>query len=302
VPAFSFPATANVVEFVGARPVFVDSEPGGFNIDVTKIENSITPATRAIVVVHNFGWPSRMDRVMEIAAKYKLPVFEDAACALGATYRGIRCGAIGDLAAFSFHPRKILTTGEGGAITTNDPDIATRALELRNHGQNPAATGEFKSVGLNYRMTDFQAALGLSQLRRYPSTLFRRKRAARRYDEHICRTSAIKPATDEHSRLNYQSYVVFAKENRRDKLIAQLKKEGIGAGIGTYSIPHTEYYAKKYGFTANDFKNSFHAWRTLMSLPLFDGITTEEQGRVIAAFARSKTSGAPRPKLEAVRA
>jgi len=302
VPAFSFPATANVVELTGARPIFVDSEPDGFNIDTSMIENRITPATKAIIIVHNFGWPVRMDRVEGIAAKYNLSVFEDAACALGSTYNGVRCGAFGDLAAFSFHPRKILTTGEGGAISTNNPDIASKALELRNHGQNAVMQGQFKLAGFNYRMTDFQAALGLSQLRRYPSTLFRRKKAARYYDKNISGSDIELPRpADREIRPNYQSFVAFIEDEYRDGLIGQLMHDGIGAGIGTYSIPHTEYYSNKYRYTFSDFKNSYRAWKSLLSLPIYDGITSEEQDRVIETLMRHRKKQQPRPKAESVK-
>ena len=299
VPAFSFPATANTVELVGARPIFVDSEPGGFNIDATKIENHITPSTKAIMAAHNFGYPAKMGQIVDIARKYRLTVFEDAACALGSNHKGVRCGAIGDMAAFSFHQRKILTTGEGGAIATNDIDLAQRSIELRNHGQRAGVPGEFVSVGFNYRMTDIQGALGFSQLKRYSSILFRRKKAARYYLARIRFLKQIQPVFETHA-ANCQSFAAFVAEGRRDQLIEHLRVNGIGASIGTYSIPHTTYYRKRYGYQDSDYPNSLHAFRNLISLPLFDGITHKEQDSVIDAIAGFGARQSQRRKAEAV--
>ncbi len=185
VPAFSYPASANAVELTGARPIFIDSEPGGFNIDYKNIENKITTRTKAIMVVHNFGWPVEIDKIKSIAAKYHLPVFEDAACALGASVNDVPCGRLGQIAAFSFHPRKILTTGEGGAIATNDSTIAAKIRQLRNHGQIYDPKPIFELAGFNYRLTEFQAALGLKQLERLESTLKERRSAAEYYTKNL---------------------------------------------------------------------------------------------------------------------
>jgi perosamine synthetase len=285
VPAFSYPATANVVELTGARPVFVDSEPGGFNIDSSKIENYITPHTRAIMIVHNFGWPADMAKILEVAEKYNLPVFEDAACALGSAIYKTKCGAFGKLAAFSFHPRKILTTGEGGAVTTNDDEIADKLKVLRNHGQR-VGTADFITPGFNYRLTEFQASLGLTQLRRFDETIKGRRQLASRYyaafdDFNIIKTP--KPLAGQ--TVNYQTYVGFIGERLRDHLTEYLKEKNVASGIGTYSIPHTTYYSDKYHFTQYDFPNSLHAYRNLISLPLYENMSREEQDAVVLGIA-----------------
>jgi perosamine synthetase len=282
VPAFSYPATANVVELVGARPVFVDSELGGFNIDAGRIENCITPKTRGIMVVHNMGWPADMDRILNIARKYNFPVFEDAACALGSSFDGKRCGGLGKIAAFSFHPRKALTTGEGGAIATDDMILAERVKQLRNHGQVMGSKIEFVLAGFNYRLTEFQAAMGISQLGRFNHNISLRQAVAKYYDYHLAQFPFLETLSSRADCFaNYQTYAAYVKKNKRDKLIEHLKENGIGAGIGTYSIPHTRFYRQKYNVLDSDFPNSYQSYSNLISLPLYEGITTAEQDKVI---------------------
>lgn len=290
VPAFSYPASANVVELVGARPVFVDSEAGGFNVDPAALENKITSKTKAIIIVHNFGWPVASEKIMAVSIKHGLPIFEDAACALGSRIDGQRCGSLGRLAAFSFHPRKILTTGEGGAITTNDDNIFERAMQLRNHGQAVGTPIDFIHAGFNYRMTDFQAAMGDSQLARFEDTLKSRRSAAAYYDRNLAQIDFLRLIHGrKETQTNYQTYAVYTAGHRRNKLIDYLNANQVGAGIGTYSIPHISYYRKKYGYGEQDFPNALQSFRNLISLPLYDGISHVEQDRVIeliAEFAR----------------
>ena len=284
VPAFSYPASANPVTLSGARPVFIDSESGGFNLAASLIENKITCHTRAIMVVHNFGWPVNINKVKALSAKYDIPIFEDAACALGSSIRGIKCGALGRLAAFSFHPRKILTTGEGGAIVTDDSELCRAARELRNHGQ-ALGTTDFIEPGFNYRMTEFQAALGISQLKRFESTLHDRREAALYYDNLLADIDFIKPVQcREDIVVNYQTYVAYVENNLRDDLIKHLISKGIGAGIGTYSIPHTSYYSKECNVAPTDYPNSMRSFSNLISLPLYEGISKKEQETVIDAI------------------
>jgi len=289
VPAFSYPASANAVEIIGARPVFIDSEPGGFNIDVSRIENSITARTRAVMIVHNFGWPVETDKIMALSSKYNIPVIEDAACALGSSANGKRCGNLGRLATFSFHPRKILTTGEGGAVVTDDPEIAEKIRRLRNHGQDFSRGVDFVMPGFNYRMTEFQAALGVSQMNRYDSILRERLKASDYYNRNLYDPEFLRPSLpDANRRVNCQTYVAFVSDGHRDKVIDHLKKSNIDAGIGTYSIPHTVYYSNKYDIRKSCFPESLSAFKNLISLPLYNGITKHEQDRVIEALKKYK--------------
>ncbi|MCP4215992.1 MAG: DegT/DnrJ/EryC1/StrS family aminotransferase, partial [bacterium] len=166
VPAFTFPATANVVELVGAKPVFVDINLSDFCIDTSNIEAKITAKTKAIMPVHEFGQAAKMDDIIALVKKYNLKLVEDAACALGTEFDNQKVGTFGELGCFSFHPRKAITTGEGGVIVTRSAELAEKLRVLRNHGISAKnGTIDFIAAGLNYRMTDFQAALGLGQMK-----------------------------------------------------------------------------------------------------------------------------------------
>jgi len=299
VPAFSYPASANVVEILGARPVFVDSEPNGFNIDVSKIENNITARTKAIMIVHNFGWPVEINKIQALSAKYNIPIIEDAACALGSSIGGVRCGNLGRLATFSFHPRKILTTGEGGAVVTDDFNIAEEIRKLRNQGQDFANGIEFVMPGFNYRMTEFQAAMGVSQMRRYDEILRERIKAADFYDRNLSDINFIRPRLREANRkLNHQTYIAFVADGCRDEIIEYLKGCNIEAGIGTFSIPHTRYYSEKYRFNESHYCNSLNACKSIISLPLYAGITRDEQNCVIETLKRYKSAEKESPIMQ----
>lgn len=301
VPAFSYPASANAVEVIGARPIFIDSESNGFNIDVGRIENSITSRTRAIMIVHNFGWPVEINKVHALSAKYDIPVIEDAACALGSSLRSVRCGNLGRLGVFSFHPRKILTTGEGGAVVTDDLHLAEKVKKLRNHGQDFSHGVDFVMPGFNYRMTEFQAALGISQMKRYDSILQERVKAAGYYNRNLGGMEFLRPFVPEGNRkLNYQTYIAYVNPGFRDKIIEHLKENGIEAGIGTYSIPHTTYYSNRYSIESSRFREALNALKNLISLPLYSGITTEEQDYVIDTLKKYKCVEKGSPEKQTV--
>jgi dTDP-4-amino-4,6-dideoxygalactose transaminase len=299
VPAFSCPAGANVVEIMGARPVFIDSEPCGFNMDVSKIENNITARTRAIMLVHNFGFPVEINKVHALSAKYDIPIIEDAACALGSSYDGARCGNLGRLATFSFHSRKILTTGEGGAVVTDDVDLAEKVKLLRNHGQDLSDGAEFVIPGFNSRMTEFQAALGVSQMKRFDEILKTRISAAEYYNGNLADSDLLKPLRLVNNRKsNFQTYAAFVSDGRRNEIINHLKACNIEAGKGTYSIPHARYYAEKYNFDSSNFPEALNAFNNLISLPLYESITKGEQDHVLETLKKIK-SGKISPVLQA---
>jgi perosamine synthetase len=287
VPAYGYPAGANVVELLGARPVFVDSEPDGFNINVSRIENRITSRTRAIMVVHNFGWPVEIGKIQALSAKYDIPVIEDAACALGSSITGVKCGKQGKLAIFSFHSRKILTTGEGGAVVTGDLELSERIRKLRNQGQDCSRGNEFEMPGLNYRMTEFQAALGVSQMKRIERTFKQRIAAADYYTKSLLNIDFINPCPPPPNRsLNWQTFFAFVSGCSRDEIVSHLDGHGIEAGNCSYSVPHTEFYSKKYDVTENCYPESLKACRNLISLPLYNGITRDEQDYVIESLRK----------------
>ena len=180
LPSFTWIATANAIEYTGAKPVFVDIDLSTYNIDVNKIENAITERTKGIIPVHLFGLCADMDAINSIAKKHNLFVVEDAACALGSYYKGRHCGSFGDYGCFSFHPRKSITTGEGGMITTNDAAKSDLCRSLRNHGASdkkalPFLLSDYDNLGYNFRMTDIQGALGVSQMKKINFLLDERK-------------------------------------------------------------------------------------------------------------------------------
>ena len=283
VPAFTFPATANVVEMIGARPVFIDCEPGGVNLDVNKLENRIGSATKAIMPVHAFGIPVDLDGIMNTARKFDIAVIEDSACALGSKYKFGCCGSFGDLAAFSFHPRKLLTTGEGGAVMTNNKIWASKVKSLRNHGYE---NGDYKYPGLNYRMTDFQAAMGVTQIEKYDAFLEERRQLAQKYQSMLKTIKWLEIIeAGQNTQSNIQTLIVKADLSiDRDLLIKHLLAEGIEATIGTYCVPLTHYYRLKYGYKADEFPHAYDAYKRCLSLPLYSGMKVEEINRVIEAL------------------
>src|ERR1700730_9626858 len=203
-PSLSFIATANSIAYLGARPVFVDVELDTYNMDPARVEEAVTPRTRAILVVHQIGLPARMGEILEIAHCRGLKVIEDAACALGSEYDGQRIGAPhSTLACFSFHPRKILTTGEGGMITTSDEEAANRLRRLRQHAMSMSdvarhdstqiVTEQYDEVGFNYRMTDIHASIGLVQLDRLDEMINKRRTIAKRYSEELSQLGWLLP-------------------------------------------------------------------------------------------------------------
>jgi dTDP-4-amino-4,6-dideoxygalactose transaminase len=297
VPAFSFIASANAVLYQGAKPVFVDIDPSTYNIDPEKIEENITKKTRAIIPVHLFGQPADMGPVLEIAESHDLYVIEDAACAHGAEYHKKRVGGLADAGCFSFHPRKPITTGEGGMITTNDEEIARKARAIRSHGMS-LETWErtedmklnlpsFSILGYNYRMTDISAAIGLIQMKRIDDAIERRIKVAERFNEAITKIDGIKPPkVIEDVRHVYQSYVckVDLNKHSRDDIILGLSKRGIAAQIGTQAI-HLEPLYRQYGYKKGDFPSCEDAFFTTLSLPIFAEITDEQINQVINALA-----------------
>ena len=292
VPDFTFPATANVVEHVGAKPILTDINLETFNIDVNEIKNKITSKTKAIIPVHLFGQPADMDPIIEIAEENDLYVIEDAACALGAEYKGKKCGNIGDIGCFSFHPRKVITTGEGGMITTNDPDIAEKLRILRNHGIK-VINGKYDFVqpGFNYRMNEIQAAMGIVQMRKLDKVIKKRIELARVYDELLEDVSQIcVPVVSNYAKHIYQSYVVLVDENiSRDLLTSKLREEGIETSIGTYALHAQEFYRNKYQYTANDYPNSQKAYSSGLALPLYSWLS-EKNLIIVTTSIRKRLS------------
>lgn len=288
VPAFSFVATANAVELVGARCVFVDVEPDTWNIDPAQMHAAITERTRAIMPVHEFGLPCDIAKVMQIADAHGIPVIEDAACALGSAAEGRKAGGFGALGAFSFHPRKPVTSGEGGILTTDDDELARRVRILRNHGiEVREGRTEFVEAGFNYRMTDFQAALVRGQFRRLAEMIERRDAIARRYMSLLRQenwlTLPVAPQNRTHSWQTF--HLLLDNSVDRDQVVAGLHARGIGSNLGAQCIPAQDHYMREYGAdSARAFPNAWRAWRSGLALPLYSQMTLDDADRVASAL------------------
>jgi dTDP-4-amino-4,6-dideoxygalactose transaminase len=307
VPAFTWVATANVVEYMGARPVFVDIDLATFNLDVSRLEAAVTPKTVGIIPVHLFGLAADMDPILEIAQRRNLWVVEDAACGFGAWYGGQHVGAIGDLGCFSFHPRKSITTGEGGMVTSARADLIETIRSLRDHGasrsdlqRHTQAAGyllaDYDLLGYNFRMTDLQGAIGSVQMDRANWVLAERHRCAEAYDRLLADVDWLAlPVTPSGSVHGYQSYVcLFRPETphlgsagrlheRRNRVMAALEAEGIATRQGTHAAFMQGYYATKYGIPPSELPGAFLADRLSLSLPMYPGMTDGELDYVATA-------------------
>lgn len=288
VPAFSYVATANVVELVGAKPVFVDISLADFNIDAARIEAAITSATKAIMPVHEFGHPAAMAQIAEIAKKSELPIVEDAACALGSLYQQQAVGTFGRIASFSLHPRKAVTSGEGGLIVTDDDELADFFRVMRNHGiGSHAGKSAFVAAGFNYRMTDFQAALVLGQLDRLDAIIERRQQLAQIYRAGLNPDLFTLPDAAPDCRHSWQSYHILLPESLdQAETIDYLRTNAIGASYGAQSIPIQHYYQSRYGYRPGDFANADRAFFKGVTLPLYDTMSDAQASRVIDILNR----------------
>jgi perosamine synthetase len=286
VASYSWPASANVIALCGALPVFVDVNPRTFNMDPASLEQTMRSSRRikAILPVHAFGGMAQMAEIRSIAARYEIPVVEDAACALGATLDGRPAGAWGVVGCFSFHPRKLVTTGEGGIIVTESPEVAARMRILRNHGQD-LSTGrpDFVQPGFNFRLTEFQAALGLAQLDKLERIVTTHRRVAQQYNSMFADTQVLHPIALEDTAHTYQSYVVLLPvrtAEQRDRVIARLKERGIESGIGTHHLPLTTYWRRSLGCKAGDYPATDEVAARALALPIHSSVSGEDPRRI----------------------
>lgn len=314
VPAFTWVATPNCVEYMGARPVFVDVDLRTFNIDVEQIERHVTSRTKGIIPVHLFGLSANMAPIIEIARKHGLWVMEDAACGFDSWYLGQHVGTFGELGCFSFHPRKAITTGEGGMIATQDDRLSALARTLRDHGasrsdlqrhqhQYSFLLAEYHHLGFNFRMTDIQGALGVAQMQKAETMMASRRQAAARYDALLKGVEWLElPLRHPDYVHGYQSYVcLFRPEDptlescermfdRRNAIMLALEEHGVITRQGTHAPPHLHYYARKYGIRATDYPYAYMAERLTLTLPLYAGMSSSETEEVadqlVAAFGR----------------
>jgi perosamine synthetase len=279
VPALSYIATANVVELVGATPVFADIDISTFNINTVLIEACISTRTKAIIPVHEFGLACDIEAVCKIAAAHNLYVIEDAACALGAVQNNKQAGSFGIMGSFSLHPRKSITSGEGGILITSDPAITEKLRQLRNHGiEMKEGIMHFPEAGFNYRLTDFQAALALSQFQRFEEILICKRRLADIYINEIKNPRVTLPTIPAgHSHTWQTFHLLLDADMDQQKTIQLLKGQNIGTNYGAQCIPAQDYYQRKYGHdAAGKFPNAYKAYTKGLAIPLYERLSEQQ--------------------------
>jgi len=310
VPSLSFIATANAARYVGARPVFADVDAVTLNLTPETVEPVLTDRTRTVILVDQCGVPADLDAMRKLCDPRGIAIVEDAACAAGAEYRERPVGAGADVAAFSFHPRKLLTTGEGGMVVTSDGELATRLRRLREHGMDVSAAQRHASrqpviehyleTGYNYRMTDIQAAVGLVQLGKLPALVARRRELAARYKQLLAEIPGLRMIADpEYGRTNFQSFWVLLPEDApvgRDGLLRLLAAAGISARRGVMAAHAEPAYARE-GRWSLPVTERITA--DSLILPLFHDLSLAEQDRVIGILTSALTD--PGPLIEASR-
>lgn len=295
VPAFTWVSTANVVLYQGATVVFADIDPKTFNMNPVDLRKRITKRTKAIIPVHLFGLAADMDAIKSVAGN--IPLIEDGACAAGSGYKGIPAGGLAKLGCFSFHPRKSITTGEGGMVTTNDDGLAELIKSLRNHGASiseeerhlgpkPFILPEFNLLGYNYRMTDLQAAVGIPQLKKLDRFIDERDRWANYYKKHLSSLDWMDlPVVTNDYRHGWQSFVVTIDESKapftRNEIMERLQKKGISTRPGTHAVHMLGYYRQKYGLNENDFPAARDANNHSMAIPLHNRMSVDDYDFVI---------------------
>jgi perosamine synthetase len=298
VPAFTWVATANAVLYCNATPVFVDIDPVTFNIDVSKIKSRITAKTKAIIPVHLFGLCADIDEIRNLAPHLK--IVEDGACAAGAALNGLPAGALGDLGCFSFHPRKSVTTGEGGMVTTNSDELAHKVDVLRNHGASvseeqrhkgpkPYILPDFEVMGFNYRMTDLQGAVGAVQLGKLDRFIDERNKQAAFYNEQLSSISWLRlPAYGPKYKHGWQSYVTFVQPGKapmsRNDIMEQLQLKGISTRPGTHAVHMLSFYRDKFGIKPEDFPGARAANDHSMAIPLHNRMVNEDYEYIVDAL------------------
>lgn len=319
VPAFTWISTANVVEHLGAKTVFCDVDVKTFNLDIDDASKKVTPRTKAIMPVHLFGLAADMGGVKKLAIEHDLQIVEDAACGFGSRIGEKHVGTFGEAGCFSFHPRKAITTGEGGMVTTNNLDLAEKLKRLRDHGATtsdrqrhlgakPYLLPEFPDAGYNQRMTDIQGALGSAQMDRASDIVKERRQLAQKYDMAFSGIPWLRvPFRPETGHHGYQSYpCLFRPEDvdfairrnditkidmlsaQRDEWMEYLQKLGVSTRPATHAVPFLEFFQLKYRHDPSDFVSAYAAWKCSVSLPLFHGMTEPEQDYVIFCVKSSK--------------
>lgn len=291
VPAFTWIATANVVLYVGATPVFVDVDPATFNLDPEKLRDAVSSKTRAVIAVHLFGLCADIEAIRRVLPD-AVAIVEDAACAAGASLNGVPAGGLGEIAAFSFHPRKSITTGEGGMVTTNREELTEPLNMLRNHGASiseeqrhlgpkPYLLPEFRLLGYNYRMTDLQGAIGLVQLAKLDRFIDERQRWAGFYQDRLADIDwLVLPQVPDSCRHGWQSFVVKVLPEKapmqRNQLMEFLQEKGISTRPGTHAVHMLDLYKQQFNFRDEDFPSAKDCNDNSMAIPLHNRMSADD--------------------------
>ncbi len=299
VPSFTWVSTANAVVYAGATPILADVDPITYNINVEDVVRKITDKTKAVIAVHLFGLCADIPGLREVLPDHVM-IFEDAACAAGASLGIAPAGSLGDAAAFSFHPRKSITTGEGGMLTTNNPELAIKAAKMRNHGAEiseeerhngaqPYVLPDFNVLGYNYRMTDLQGALGLVQLGKLDQFIAERNTWAQVYESELTDFEWIQlPMRPESGSHAWQSFVIRITgsnaSEKRNKLMLHMEEHGIATRPGTHAIHSLGYYQQQLQLTDADLPGSAICRDTTMAIPLHNKMIEQDYSRVIEIF------------------
>ncbi|MBI38506.1 MAG: perosamine synthetase [Leptospiraceae bacterium] len=298
VPAFTWISTANVVVYTGATPVFADVDPKTFNLNPESVKEMVTEKTKAIIAVHLFGLCADMDAIS--SAVSGIPIIEDGACAAGAAYKGIPAGSLGKAGAFSFHPRKSITTGEGGMVTTNNTELGERINSLRNHGASiseeqrhhgprPYILPDFNLLGFNYRMTDIQGAVGLVQLSKLDRFVSERNEWASYYSDQLSGLDWLRtPEFSSDYSHAWQAYVTYVHPDRaprgRNEIMEILQAKGISTRPGTHAVHMLGYYAERFGFRPDDFPGARDCDQHSMAIPLHNRMSKEDYEYVVKSL------------------
>ena len=297
VPAMTFAATANAVLYCGGTPVFVDSDPDSLLIDPEKVHAALSKKTKAIVAVDYAGHPCDYDTLRAISDRHKITLIADGCHAVGGSYKGRPVGSLADMTCFSFHPVKPMTTGEGGMITTGNKQFAERMKKFRNHGitsdhrqrhEEGSWFYAMEELGFNYRLTDFQSALGMTQLTHVPEWTKRRQEIAKRYDAAFVSIAQIKPLTVltdiSHA---YHLYVILLQSNActadREKFFKALRMENIGVNVHYIPVHTHPYYTKRFGVREGLCPVAEAAYKQIISIPIFSGMSDQDAEDVIEA-------------------
>ena len=295
-PSMSYIASANSIVYVGATPVFAEVDPTTYNLDVEDVRLRITPKTKAILLVHQIGMPADIDAFRALCDAHGLILIEDAACAAGSSYKGKKIGSHSDLVCFSFHPRKVISTGDGGMVTTSREDFAQRMKRLRQHGMSVNDRVRHQSsrlvfedhveVGYNYRMTDIQAAVGIRQLAKLDFIVTERRKIATYYQEHLSDIDCIRlPKEGPNDFTNWQSYSIYLKENcpiERNELMQQLLDLGISSRRGIMTSHRETAYVQR-GPQPSLPRTEDVCDRSII-IPLYVPMTEAECARVVQAL------------------